>query len=110
MITVGFWGMAGLLGLASAAGCLLGMICAWHPGHDSSDRGATSGVPARPGRPGNLPVAGYLPTDNAGCYQPRTGWPEPDWPDSTFSEISAGWDRLERNVAAQTQPFGRIRP
>ena len=110
MITVGFWGMAGVVVLATVCGFGFGVLAMWHPGHDSSDRGATSGVPARPGRPGNLPVAGYLPTPNTGCYQPRTDWPEPDWPDNTFSEISAGWDRLERTVIAETQPFGRISP
>lgn len=104
----------GMIGLAAAAGCLFGLICAWHPGRPGSGGGkATSGEPARPGRPGSLPVAGYLDLGpNTGCYQPRLDWPEPDWAaaGTTYSEISAGWDRLERNVIAETQPFGKVRP
>ena len=106
MITVGFWGMAGIVVLATVCGFGFGVLAMWHPG-----RPAPTGQAPRPSRPpAPLPRAGYLPTDNAGCYQPRHDWPEPDWPDNTFSEISAGWDRLERTVIAETQPFGKIRP
>ncbi len=108
MITLGFWGIAGLLGLSAAAGCLFGMICMWHPGRPGSD---VVDQPAPMPRTAGPRHAGYLdPGPNTGCYQPRREWPEPDWPDSTFSEISAGWDRLERSVIAETQPFGKVRP
>ncbi len=103
MITLPLLAALGVTGLAAAAGCLLGMLCAWHPGHGPDP------APPEPRTEGPR-HAGYMPLANAGCYQPRTDWPEPDWPrpGDTFSEISAGWDRLERGVIAETQPFGRV--
>lgn len=101
-----------LLILAAAAtltGFGAGVLAMWRPERENPSRDS---VPPPPRTPGPR-RAGYLhPGPNAGCYEPRGPWPEPDWPapGDTFSEISAGWDRLERTVIARTQPFGRIIP
>ena len=106
MIALPLLSALGVVGLSAAAGCLFGMLAMWHPGRPGDD----PAEPPEPRTPGPR-RAGYLdPGPNTGCYEPRTDWPEPDWPDSTFSEISAGWDRLERTVITQTQPFGRVLP
>lgn len=107
MIFLALWQMLAIVGASAAVGCIFGMLAMWHPGRPARDPGPDIALPPRTEGPR---PAGYLPLANAGCYEPRTDWPEPDWPDSTFSEISAGWDRLERTVITQTQPFGRVLP
>ncbi len=100
-VVMSWWELFGLAALATVTGFGFGMLAMWH---SASEQDATP-PPARPRTPGPR-RAGYLaPGPNAGCY-------EPDWPvpGDTFSEIAAGWQRLERNVAGETQPFGRIRP
>lgn len=101
MISLALWQAAVVVALAAASGCIFGMLAIWHPGRPDP---APAGPPG-PRTPGPR-RAGYLaPGPNAGCYEPD--WPAPG---DTFSEISAGWDRLERTVITETQPFGRIRP
>ena len=93
---------------ATVTGFIFGVIAMWRPAPEPDSPAG----PPPPRTPGPR-RAGYLhPGPNTGCYEPRHDWPEPGWPEpgDTFSEISAGWDRLERTVIAQTQPFGRIRP
>lgn len=110
MIALPLLPFLGVVGLAAAAGCLFGLVCAWLPG--GGGPGDPPADPPPPRTPGPRPAGYFDLGPNTGCYQPRTDWPEPDWTATggTFSEISAGFARLERNVIAETQPFTKIRP
>lgn len=105
-VVLSWWDLLGLAALGVTCGFVLGAVAMWHP---ASEQDATPPPPRTPGPR----RAGYLaPLDNAGCYEPRTDWPEPGWPapGDTFSEIAAGWQRLERNVAGETAPIPRYLP
>ena len=97
-VVLSWWQLCGLALLTTVTGFGFGMLAMWHP---ASEQDATPPPAARTPGPRR---AGYLaPGPNTGCY-------EPDWPATgdTFSEIAAGWQRLERNVAGETAPIARI--
>ena len=98
-VVLSWWQLCGLALLATVTGFGFGMLAMWHP---AATQTATPPSPRTPGPR----RAGYLaPGPNAGCYEPD--WPAPG---DTFSEIAAGWQRLERNVAGETAPIPRYLP
>ena len=85
--------LLGLACLACLVGFLFGVLAAWRPGDD----------PVPP-----------LQLERAGLELPRPVRLElePPWPaiGDTWSENSAAWDRLERNVCEPTHEFPRMLP
>lgn len=93
-VTTGLWPLLGLAVLACLTGFAAGVLAMWRPAEPEIR-------PADVDRAGSQFARGLSVAGRLG---------DVPWPDETFSEISAGWDRLERNVTGQTVELPRIIP